>query len=218
MLKVVGGLTLGGRVTYSGLRGLTLSGGVSLFGLGGFTLGGGVTYAGVGGLLLALPTYLLVDVTYSGHGWLTSCVLVLPDLRTYTLWRSLHSFGLGGLWKLTLVAVLGHFGFGELSLGGGVKCFGFAKLAYTLCDQFWFDELKLLAMEHAFLGVGGLTLGGGVALFGLGGFTLGGGVTYAGVGGLTLGGIIYSGLGGLTLGGGVALFGLGGLTLGGGVE
>nr|GEX90364.1 RNA-directed DNA polymerase, eukaryota [Tanacetum cinerariifolium] len=65
--------------------------------------------------------------------------------------------------------------------------------------------------------VGGLTLGGGVALFGLGGFTLGGGVTYAGVGGLTLGGVTYSGLGGLTLGGGVALFGPGGFTLGGGV-
>nr|GEZ61636.1 hypothetical protein [Tanacetum cinerariifolium] len=42
----VGGLTLGGGVTYSGLGGLTLGGGVALFGLVGFTLGGGVTYAG----------------------------------------------------------------------------------------------------------------------------------------------------------------------------
>nr|GEX87537.1 hypothetical protein [Tanacetum cinerariifolium] len=50
VIQRVGGPTLGGGVTYSGLSGLTLGGGVALFGLGEFTLGGGVTYAGVGGL------------------------------------------------------------------------------------------------------------------------------------------------------------------------
>ncbi|GJX64780.1 hypothetical protein Tco_0299123 [Tanacetum coccineum] len=116
----VGGLTLGGRVTYSRLRGLTLGGGVALFGLGGFTLGGGVTYAGVGGLTLG-------GVIYSGLGGLTLAGgVALFGLGGFTLGGGVTYAGVGGL---TLGGVT-YSGLGGLTLGGaGIARFG----GLTLC-------------------------------------------------------------------------------------